>query len=685
MSAIAPDHRSATRWPALATTALRVAFGIIWALGAMLTWSPDFAAHYVGYLHNAAAGQPFWSAWWFNAWIAVVTPHASLFIWATRIVESGIALALLVGFGRRTLYVLGALFSLLVWSTAEGFGGPYTVGATNMGTAISYVLIFIALIGLDYRAGFVPYSLDYVLESRWPRWQLIAEWSHSRTPPQATRILPLRVQIPSLAGVAVLLVLLLIGLHSALHVKSPSPSAAAAAVSPLSLAAPTPLASARDARLPPLIGTGPSVSVHLVVTDTKVAIANGVDYNAWTFGGTVPGPIIHVRQGQTVNVTLTNHGLMDHSIDFHAAEVAPSRDFVNVAPGKSLKFSFVARVPGAFIYHCGTPPVLLHMGNGMYGVIVVSPTTPLPPAAESYVIEQSEWYTQQVSGHLMGPNFEKMQQERPDEVVFNGVAFQYRDHPLPVVAGKRVRIYFVNAGPDLWSSFHVIGAIFDRVYPDGDMAQPMRDVSAYTVGPGAGAIFDLVIPDPGKYSFVDHDMAHEGIGAQGVFDVFAEGEAPPPTAFSSAPVSSTPTAAPTSAASASASASAPAVATAPAGPYKFDPAKGQQLFMTNCAACHQATGTGLPGAFPPLKDNPVVNDADPAKQIETILHGLHGQNVMGTVYPSAMPPFGPSLSDAEIADIANHERTSWGNHGKLVTAAEVQALRAKGPAAGTAH
>src|SRR5574337_2039375 len=158
------QNRSPFMWPAIATTALRVAFGIIWAIGAALTWSPDFAVHYVGYLHNAATGQPGWSAGWFNLWIAVVTPHAGLFIWATRIIETLLAFALIAGLGRRTLYVLGALFSLLVWSTAGGFGGPYTVGATNTGTAISYVLIFIALIGLDYRAGFIPYSLDYLIE-----------------------------------------------------------------------------------------------------------------------------------------------------------------------------------------------------------------------------------------------------------------------------------------------------------------------------------------------------------------------------------------------------------------------------------------------------------------------------------------------------------------------------------------
>jgi nitrite reductase (NO-forming) len=138
-------------WPAMARTALRVAFGLIWVANAAFTWTSGFAVHYVGYLHNAAQGQPAWSAWWFNAWIALVTPHADLFVWLTRIVETALALALVLGFARKTVYVLGALFSLLVWSTAEGFGGPYTVGATNMGSGIVYVLVFIALMVINSR------------------------------------------------------------------------------------------------------------------------------------------------------------------------------------------------------------------------------------------------------------------------------------------------------------------------------------------------------------------------------------------------------------------------------------------------------------------------------------------------------------------------------------------------------
>jgi nitrite reductase (NO-forming) len=650
----------------MARTALRVAFGLIWVANAAFTWTSGFAVHYVGYLHNAAQGQPAWSAWWFDAWIALVTPHASLFVWLTRIVETALAIALVVGFARKSVYVLGALFSLLVWSTAEGFGGPYTIGATNMGSGIVYVLVFIALMVINSRSGPSPYSVDYYIERVWPGWRRVSEWNPD-VPPAAIHPVSWRVQGPALFGIAVLVFFLVAGLHSSLHVKAPTPAAAAAAVSPLSLASTTPVPKARDAALPPL-QPGDSVDVHIESTDKTVSIASGVEYQAWTFGDSVPGPVIHVRQGQTVNVIYTNKGTMEHSLDFHSAITPPNLHYAEVKPGDSLKYSFVAKVPGAFLYHCGTPPVLLHMGNGMYGAIIVSPAKPLPPAAESYVIVQSEWYTQQVSGHLMGPSYEKMLAGRADEVVFNGVAFQYRDRPLTVKAGERVRINFVNAGPSLWSSFHVIGAIFDDVYPDGDAAHAQTGVSTYSVGPGAGAIFDLVIPEAGHYPFVDHSFAHLMIGAVGVLDVQGpSGAAPAATPpISQAAPASTPSAAAT-----------PASA-APAGPYKFDPARGASLFGANCAACHQPTGSGLPGAFPPLKGDVAVLNDDPATQLATILHGAHGVMIGGVTYPSPMPAFAATLSDADIADIANHERTSWGNRGKQVTADDVKAIRAKG-------
>ena len=460
----------------------------------------------------------------------------------------------------------------------------------------------------------------------------------------------------------VVLALLIAGLPSTLNVKSASPATAAQAVSPLMLASKDPIAKARDARLPPVAGDGKTATIEVIAEDQKVTIANGVEYQAWTFGGEVPAPVIHLRQGQVVTVKFSNRGTMHHAIDFHSAITPPDLNYVDINPGETLEFTFVADTPGAFVYHCGTPPVLLHMANGMFGAIIVSPATPLPEAAESYVIVQSEWYTQQMAGNLMGPSFEKMLQMRPDEVVFNGIANQYHDRPLPITAGKRARIYFVNAGPSLWSAFHVIGGMFDKVYPDADAAHALTGVSTFSVGPGEGAVFDLMVPKAGKYPFVDHSMAHMAIGAVGVFEAKGDSAAATP-------------AKPTLTKTAGAQAPAHAAAFEPAGPYQFDTARGDSLYATHCAACHQATGLGLPGAFPPLKGDPVVLAADATKHIKTVLNGAQGENIGGTTYPSPMPPFAATLSDSEVADIVNHERTAWGNQGKTVTAEQVKAAR----------
>jgi nitrite reductase (NO-forming) len=291
------------------------------------------------------------------------------------------------------------------------------------------------------------------------------------------------------------------------------------AVSPLSITSGNPVDHAAPAALPPLIGNGDSVSVNLAATDTTVEIASGVQYQAWTFDGAVPGPILHVRQGQTVKVTFVNNANMTHSIDFHAAQIDPAVAYRSVNPHGKVEFSFVARTPGAFIYHCGTPPVLQHMANGMYGAIIVDPAQPLPPADVSYVLVQGEWYTQQVSGTQMSGDYQKMLNATPDEVVFNGVAFQYNDHPLTAKVGQRVRLYVVDAGPNLSSAFHIIGGMFAAVYPDGDSNHALAGVSTYLIAPGQGVVFDTIMQEPGMYPIVDHSMRDMTLGAAGLLNV----------------------------------------------------------------------------------------------------------------------------------------------------------------------
>lgn len=506
-------------WLIVAAAAIRVAFGVVMAVDAFLKWQPAFAAHYAGYLHNAAKGQPDWLAPWFDFWLRVVSAQPGFFITSTRILETAIALGLLLGFARRFTYLLGAGFSLLIWATAEGFGGPYTAGATNLGPALVYALVFSALILFARLLGSTPYSLDYHIARRLPAWGDLMEFAPRRIWQRTPPALDWAHQLVAILAVGLVLAVALGTLGSAVNTAPPTPGNAAAAVSPLALMSSEPVARAQPAALPPLVGTGNEVAVTIAATDTDVEIASGVKYQAWTFGGTVPAPVLHVREGQTVHVLFINNGHMLHSIDFHAAQVDPATAFRSVLPGGRVEFSFVARVPGAFIYHCSTEPVLMHMANGMYGAIIVDPAEPLPPADVSYVLVQGEWYSRQVKGALMAGDAAKMMAVTPDEVVFNGVAFQYRDRPLTARAGQRVRIYFVNAGPSLFSSFHIIGGMFDTVYPDADAAHALTGVSSYTVAPGQGVIFDAIMPHPGDYIFVDHSMRSMMIGATGILKV----------------------------------------------------------------------------------------------------------------------------------------------------------------------
>ena len=192
----------------------------------------------------------------------------------------------------------------------------------------------------------------------------------------------------------------------------------------------------------PALTTGPVVNVRLGIAHRTVEIAPGIKYEAWTFGEGVPGPTIHVRQGQTVRVTLTNNAPMPHSVDFHAARVAPNVAFADVAPGKSFTFSFKATDPGVFMYHCGTKPVLAHIANGMYGAIVVdsADASLIPPVHHAYVLVAGEWY-------LNNPGLDKpaqldtvkADQMTPDWVTWNGYAGQYVKHPLEAHPGHTVR------------------------------------------------------------------------------------------------------------------------------------------------------------------------------------------------------------------------------------------------------
>jgi nitrite reductase (NO-forming) len=262
----------------------------------------------------------------------------------------------------------------------------------------------------------------------------------------------------------------------------------------------------------PNVAPGKAVHVEMTVEERTIEIAPGVRYDAWTFNGHVPGPIIHVRQGERVDVLFTNHGSMPHSLDFHSARVASNVAFKDILPGHSLRFSFVAQRPGVYLYHCVTAPAVAHIANGMYGAMIVDPTRPLP-AARSFVLTAGEWYTDgHTPGHL---DYRKALAMNPDWATFNGRAFQYDDHPLHVRPGAPVRFYVVNAGPNLVLPFHVVGGIFDRAYVDGDMSHWLRDVQTTDVPPGGAAIFDVRFPTKGVYGFVNHAFANAEKGEIG--------------------------------------------------------------------------------------------------------------------------------------------------------------------------
>jgi nitrite reductase (NO-forming) len=277
---------------------------------------------------------------------------------------------------------------------------------------------------------------------------------------------------------------------------------------------------AYDAALAPA-PAGDLVKVQMTLKDMVVELAPGVKYNTWAFDGHgAPGPIVHVREGQTVEMTLTNGGAIPHSIDFHAARIAPNVAFKDVAPGDSFTFRFEANDPGVYMYHCGTKPVLAHIANGMYGAIVVDPAKPLPKADKEYVLVASEWYlTGDGISEPASLDMAKARAMMPDWTTFNGYANQYVTHPLKANPGAPVRFYVVAAGPTLDTDFHVVGTIFDRAWVNGDMTRYQQGVQTVGVPAGGGAVFDVKIDEPGLYPFVSHAFAHVDLGQVGLLKV----------------------------------------------------------------------------------------------------------------------------------------------------------------------
>ena len=279
--------------------------------------------------------------------------------------------------------------------------------------------------------------------------------------------------------------------------------------------------SAFPAQLP-AAPAGAVAKFNLVLKDVTVQIAPGIKYAAWAWAGGAPGPVIHVRQGQTVDITLTNKGAIPHSIDFHAARVAPNVYFKDVNPGASFHFRFKANDPGVFMYHCGTKPVLMHIANGMYGAIVVDPKPGvLPKVDKSYVLVASEWYLDS-NGLSKAAQFNmtKAHARQPDWMTFNGYSGQYVTHPLTSDPGQTVRFYVVDAGPSIDTDFHIVGTILNRAWVDaGVTSRPLRNVQTVAVPAGGGGVFDVKVDKPGLYPFVSHAFAAVDQGQVGLLKV----------------------------------------------------------------------------------------------------------------------------------------------------------------------
>lgn len=260
------------------------------------------------------------------------------------------------------------------------------------------------------------------------------------------------------------------------------------------------------------------VKVTLHAQEVDLPIDNkGTMYRTWTFDGKVPGPVVRVTEGDTVEFTLVNDNKSknSHSVDFHAGRLDVVKDFASIKPGETKNYTFTADYPGVFFYHCGSDPMIQHIARGMFGAIIVDPkdAKAMPKADREYVLIQSELY----------PNpdaKEEMMQNKWSNVMFNGGVFKYDPVHDPAATrwlqakpGERVRVYFVNAGPNEFSSFHPIAGIWDRVYASGNPKNVVYGLQSFTVGPGDAATFDLISPVEGANAIVTHSLKGALTGA----------------------------------------------------------------------------------------------------------------------------------------------------------------------------
>lgn len=269
----------------------------------------------------------------------------------------------------------------------------------------------------------------------------------------------------------------------------------------------------------------------LETTEETGRLASGTQYKFWTFNGKVPGPMLRVREGDTVTINLTNRedSNMIHSVDFHSVTGPGGGAAVTqAAPGDTESFTFKALKPGLYVYHCATPMVAHHITNGMYGMMLVEPKEGLPEVDEEFYIMQGELYTSENHGKRGSLSFslDKMMDEEPEYYIFNGASDSLTsNHRMESDVGDTVRMFFGVGGPNATSSFHVIGEIFDRVYHEGAITDdPLHNVQTTSVAPGGSTMVEFVTEYPGRYILVDHALSRMERGLAGFLHVEGEGD-----------------------------------------------------------------------------------------------------------------------------------------------------------------
>ncbi|SDS57202.1 dissimilatory nitrite reductase (NO-forming), copper type apoprotein [Winogradskyella sediminis] len=417
--------------------------------------------------------------------------------------------------------------------------------------------------------------------------------------------------------------------------------------------------------------------VNMEILEQEGELTGGVKYMYWTFGGSVPGSFIRTRVGDEVEFTLSNHpdNKLPHNIDLHAVTgPGGGAESSFVAPGHEKTFSFKTLNPGLYVYHCATAPVGMHIANGMYGLILVEPAGGLPPVDKEYYVMQGDFYTKGKNGErgLQPFDMQKAVDENADYVVFNGsVDGLTGDNALTAKVGETVRLYVGNGGPNLVSSFHVIGEIFDKVHVEGgDLIN--ENIQTTLIPAGGASIVEFRVDVPGSLVLVDHSIFRAfNKGALGILNVEGEedekiysGEIYEGIYLPEGPgIQNMPTT------------DEIVESEIPAKSFKEQMKFGKQIYMQTCFACHQAEGQGIPNAFPPLAKSDYLN-ADVNRAIGVVVNGLSGEiTVNGNTYNSVMTK--QMISSDDVANVLTYVYNSWGNSKKVVTKKMVDDVKKK--------